>query len=410
MHDEEFNVEEINECVKIMAVDAAEVIKKSKEMCHQKATEMLIFMLSDTDRLKGESMESYTHPAGYILKGPSLPVSEMRNIINHLQNVLKQSGVDVICETSEGQWANMCFECADGFPLTLLHLQKRSWTAANNLSRKGVLNKLFDVSGITKDDLLCISETEYEPGQCSIIGNATIFMSYAKNQCKLSVASNEGHVKFCGLLRHIDWSNIDIMQEEVLKSQVSSRKPPKNTGLLNSDINILTTLPDDLIQDLAMDMANADPCYWNLDDALTSDKFNILEDICNTLKNIDEKRWENMTCNDLFPGILASKKEMNARMCIVELNPIADQIKSYTDHIIFPWQHSKYKKINVIVQLFGSNDFFDEVPKNRNKALLLKKLAMDIVEKQELLGLQVAYVKAVHEKIQQHGNQKLLSL
>ena len=159
-----------------------------------------------------------------------------------------------------------------------------------SLSRKRVLNKLCDLSGITKDDLLCISETEYEPVQCSIIGNATIFMNYAGNQCKLSVASNGGHVKFCGLLRHINWSNIDIMQEEVLKSKVSSGKPLKNTGLLNSDINILTTLPDDLIQDLATDIGNVDPCDWNLDDALTSDKFNVLEDICNTLKNIDKKR------------------------------------------------------------------------------------------------------------------------
>ena len=35
---------------------------------------------------------------------------------------------------------------------------------------------------------------------------------------------------------------------------------------------------------------------------------------------------------------------------------------------------------------------------------------MDIVEKQELLGLQVVYAKAAHVKIQQSGNQMLLSL
>ena len=79
------------------------------------------------------------------------------------------------------------------------------------------------------------------------------------------------------------------MQEEVLKSQVLSAKPKRNTGLLKSDINILATLPDDLIEDLELDMGNAEPCDWNLGDALTSDKFNILEDICNTLKNIGEK-------------------------------------------------------------------------------------------------------------------------
>ena len=288
LHDEEFNVKEITEHIKIMAVEAAEVIKKFSEMCHQKATEMLIFMLSDTDRLNSESMESHTHPVGYVLKGPSLPVSKMHNIINHLWNDLKQSGMDVICETSDGQWTNMCFEGADGFPLTLLHLQKKSWNATNNLSKKGVLNKLCDLSGITKDDLLCISETDYEPAQCSMIGNAAIFMNYAGNQCKLSVASNGGHVKFCALLRHINWSNRHQAGGSI-KITSFKWKTPKNTGLLNSDINILTTLPDDLIPDLPMDMGNVDPCDWNLDDALTSDKFNILEDICNTLKNIEEK-------------------------------------------------------------------------------------------------------------------------
>ena len=41
-----------------MAVEAAEVIKKSSDMCQQKAMEMLIFMLLDTDRIKSETMES----------------------------------------------------------------------------------------------------------------------------------------------------------------------------------------------------------------------------------------------------------------------------------------------------------------------------------------------------------------
>ena len=109
-----------------------------------------------------------------------------------------------------------------------------------------------------------ILETPYEPALCSIIGNTTIY---------------------------INLSGIDIMQEELLKSQVSSGKPPKNIGLLNSVINILTTLPDDLIHDRATDMVNVDPCNLNLDEALTSEKFNKLEDICNSLKLLDENRW-----------------------------------------------------------------------------------------------------------------------
>ena len=87
---------------------------------------------------------------------------------------------------------------------------------------------------------------------------------------------------------------------------------------------------------------------------------------------------------------------MNTKMHVVELNTTADVIKSYTDHSIFPWQHTKLQKINVIVQLFGSNNFFDDVTKSKVKIVSLKKLAMCIVEKHKLLGLQIVYAKAVH--------------
>ena len=172
--------------------------------------------------------------------------------------------------------------------------------------------------------------------------------------------------------------------------------PKTNIGLLNSDINILTTLQDDLIHDIATDMGNADPFNLNLDEALTSDKFIILEDICNSLKLFDKNKWGNLTSYELFPGLLDSKNEMNTKMHVVGLNTIADVIKSYMDHSSFPRQHTKLQKINVIVQLFGSNDFIDDVAKGKLKTVLLKKLAMHIVEKHELLGLQAVYAKALH--------------
>ena len=50
----------------------------------------------------------------------------------------------------------------------------------------------------------------------------------------------------------------------------------------------------------------------------------------------------------------------------------------------------------MIVQLFGSNDFFNDVAKSKVKTVLLKNPAMHIVEKHKLLGLQVMYAKAVH--------------
>ena len=56
---------------------------------------------------------------------------------------------------------------------------------------------------------------------------------------------------------------------------------------------------------------------------------------------------------------------------------------------------NKVKKINVIVQLFGSNNFF-VLPEKQNKLCTLKRLCLDEVEKFPTVVLQVVYAKAVH--------------
>ena len=70
-------------------------------------------------------------------------------------------------------------------------------------------------------------------------------------------------------------------------------------------------------------------------------------------------------------------------------------IKSYTECIMFVRTDNKMKKINVIVQLFGSNDFF-VLPEKQNKLCTLKWLCLDEVENFPIVVLQVAYAKAVH--------------
>ena len=53
------------------------------------------------------------------------------------------------------------------------------------------------------------------------------------------------------------------------------------------------------------------------------------------------------------------------------------------------------KKINVIVQLLGSNNFF-ALPEKKNKLCTLKQLCLDEVEQCPTVVLQVSYAKAVH--------------
>ena len=76
------------------------------------------------------------------MKGYSLRVQTVRDMIELLHNVLHEKNIPVLCECFDGQWANLAFKDTDGEPLTILHLLNKSWEAAHNLSPRGVLLKL----------------------------------------------------------------------------------------------------------------------------------------------------------------------------------------------------------------------------------------------------------------------------
>ena len=45
-----------------------------------------------------------------------------------------KKNIPALCEWFDGQWANLAFKREDGEPLTLLHLQNKSWEMASHLS------------------------------------------------------------------------------------------------------------------------------------------------------------------------------------------------------------------------------------------------------------------------------------
>ena len=111
--------------------------------------------------------------------------------------------------------------------------------------------------------------------------------------------------------------------------------------------------------------------------------------------NVDKNKWQDATRTSIFPSLLANKDKLLSECRHTELNCIADVIKSYTECIMFVRTDNKVKKINVIVQLFGSNNFF-VLPEKQNKLCTLKWLCLDEVEKFLTVVLQVVYAKAVH--------------
>ena len=141
-------------------------------------------MASDSNRMKGNDQVSYSHPTGYVLKGNSLPVKKMQSFVDIQRNAFHMKSIPILCESFDGQLANLAFESADGFPLTLVHLQKRSWSSACNLSKRSAVMKICDLSVVSASDLEYLSHIHFENNQCSIAGNISIFMKHTNREKK----------------------------------------------------------------------------------------------------------------------------------------------------------------------------------------------------------------------------------
>ena len=69
--------------VNIVAAESKCVVKDAHNICQDKASEILIFMLSDSDRMKLINDDTYTYPIGYVKKGYSLKVETIHDMIEY---------------------------------------------------------------------------------------------------------------------------------------------------------------------------------------------------------------------------------------------------------------------------------------------------------------------------------------
>ena len=355
LENEVLNFDEVSAEIKVTCVECASILEKASELCRTKAVELLIYMICDTDRMKTEDASVYTHPVAYALKGNSLSAEKMYRMINTLRNKLKEHNIPVLCESSDGQWAPLVFYSEDKFPLTLLHLQKLSWSSVTALSKCGAIAKLLNISSVPLDDLKFIEHTSYQLNSCSMIGNVSVFMNHTNNLKNISISCNGGQVQYCGLLRYVNLKDIDVSAQEVLKCRTD--KPKKVIGMTESEMNLLSTLPFEYISEVVnpAEEYNSD---IQLENVLLDECIKILDDICVALQNVNKNKWQDATRTSIFPSLLANKDKLLSECRHTELNCIADVIKSYTECIMFVRTDNKVKKNQCYCSVVWIKQFF----------------------------------------------------
>ena len=86
--------------LKVICCVTKDSVSKAYELQRRKVTEILAFVISDTDRIHdGEHPNQI--PTAYALKGYSLSTEKLRQMNDVVRNKCKAEGTDLLCEATE---------------------------------------------------------------------------------------------------------------------------------------------------------------------------------------------------------------------------------------------------------------------------------------------------------------------
>ena len=302
---------QITETIGVLASEAEGVIQDSYNLSRNKATEVLVFMCSDTDHMKQTSADTYTSIIGYALKGPSLPVAQMRGMLEQILEKTQESEVRILCTCSDGQWWPLCSCNNTGAPLTLLELEKRSWETASKLGMKGIIEKLACISSVNIEHLTSLSV----PQNSSEILTGNIAIKRLKLENYTVTSNHEHNVAYS----NITLSNVCITDEDMSTAKYGSNLQGKVCGILPDEKNILDTLPIDYLDECGSS-GNFNFGTDDLNSFLWSNEVGILKEIVNDFKTID-LQWNDIEEEGLLMSILSNTGKLFGASHLIENIP-----------------------------------------------------------------------------------------
>ena len=86
-------------------------------MQQRKATELLAFVLTDTDRIHSPEKPNQI-PIAYVSKGHSLTCDVSQKMIDQVHDQCMEHGIKIIANATDGQWSKLTTRSTDGEPLT----------------------------------------------------------------------------------------------------------------------------------------------------------------------------------------------------------------------------------------------------------------------------------------------------
>ena len=157
-NDDEFELDKENNLKDVLKtfITCKELISKCHKLCVQKASEVMVFLVSDLDRTyKAEKVHAY--PIAYGLRGYSVKSESVRKLIQSVLRALFMRGIYTPAVSYDGEWGSLALKTETGTPLTVLELQREVYNDVKKISKAEIIKTVSEtavVKAATFNDLL----------------------------------------------------------------------------------------------------------------------------------------------------------------------------------------------------------------------------------------------------------------
>ena len=353
----------INDQIIDLCDENRELLQKCNEALRRKATELLLFVASDTDREFNKDVPSCI-PIAYGLKGKSIRMDTARKMINVLRNDLKDKGLRILAESLDGQWAPMVFRDADNNPLTLYELDKDCWIKFAHMGKKNILKYMETFSHVSVKNMEGLAKPErftegrYRNGNVGFDVNfklnddkdkreLVMFLStysfcgqldVPEGFSKFQTPNKNKHKRLWGLEMSVSGNLLTVLKSpqattNLLETTEDSTSVELDEQTINLQHDIVSENVEEGFVESQSNIALNQNESSSMDDSqkirrilMTTHKY-VLEDILICLICLNEDKWKSYDVEELYNKHLSSTTNIYKSLLLKEICEILKCIK-----------------------------------------------------------------------------------
>ena len=399
-----YSLDDIKNIIVPIMDQAMEIVKSGHHIVREESSEILAFIAVDSSRIPVKGIPCHL-PIAYGLKGCSLPMTIMRNMINDVRNKCVEHNVKVRCECYDGQFLHSVRYSESGRPLTRLTFMQEFFKSLPLRNRsdclKFILNEVIpkklelnwniDAYDLQKWSTYCSEQkksrvrrriTTRETLQSSDVTNLLRGSQLGRRLAGKSTASTG-----CSQ-QPSDSSDDDDSEDEFIF----------NDSEYDSESDYISSDNNDSDEDMEMEVQDLIRDIDSIGDVSSS---TFLQEVLESLRSINKGsiNWNIIDVNDLVKEYF-QKPDAYLKMTHDHLNAISNLITSHTGVKVFNHSDNKSTKIIKLLENIGTaSSKLVPTPNVRRKTIsslldLCKRIFLQIYPQDYL---QLVLMKAIYE-------------